>query len=88
MSGMLLPINRFFAENPTFQKLFPEFKDLEYAQLEEAKALHGHGKRVVKALENAVKSLDDAEAFTSYLEELGRRHVSRSLKPFYLEVQW
>lgn len=86
LSVFLKSTNRFFAENPSFQKLFPEFKDLEYGQLEQAKALHGHGKRVVKALENAVLSLDDSEAFASYLEELGRRHVVRALRPEYLEV--
>ena len=41
----------------------------------------------MKAVENAVSSLDDAVTFTAYLQELGRRHKVRALKPAYLEVR-
>ena len=40
----------------------------------------------MKAVENAVSALDDAESFAAYLDELGRRHKARALKPTYLDV--
>lgn len=40
----------------------------------------------MKAVENAVSAMDDAVSFSAYLEELGRRHIARSLKPSYLDV--
>lgn len=72
--------------NPDYQKLFPEFKDVDPVELENTGALYGHAKRVMKAVENAVSSLDDAFSFAAYLEELGRRHIARALKPSYLDV--
>ena len=77
---------RFFDMNPDHQKLFPEFKDVPPTELENTNALYGHAKRVMKAVENAVSCLDDAVSFAGYLEELGRRHKSRSLKASYLDV--
>ena len=78
---------RFFELNPDYQKLFPEFKGVEPSELENTTALYGHAKRVMKAVENAVTSLDDAFSFAGYLEELGRRHQTRSLKPAHLDVR-
>lgn len=77
---------RFFEFNPDNQKLFPEFKDVDPTELENTSALYGHAKRVMKAVENAVSSLDDSVSFAAYLEELGRRHKARALKPSYLDV--
>lgn len=80
-------IFRFFDLNPDYQRLFPEFKDVDPSELENTSALYGHAKRVMKAVENAVSSLDDAVSFAGYLEELGRRHKARALKPAYLDVR-
>ena len=77
---------RFFEKNPEYQRLFPEFKDVPPSELEKTNALYGHAKRVMKAVENAVSALDDAESFAAYLDELGRRHKARALKPAYLDV--
>ena len=77
---------RFFEVNPEYQKLFPEFKSVALDDLEKTNALYGHAKRVMKAVENAVSSMEDAETFSAYLEELGRRHKTRALKPTYLDV--
>jgi len=77
---------RFFEKNPEYQKLFPEFKDVPPEELEKTNALYGHTKRVMKAVENAVSALDDAESFSAYLDELGRRHKTRSLRPTHLEA--
>lgn len=76
----------FFEKNPEYQKLFPEFKELTYEELQNAKTIYGHGKRVMKAIENAISALDDSVSFSAYLEELGRRHKARSLKPYLLDV--
>ena len=72
--------------NPEYQKLFPEFKSVAPDDLEKTNALYGHVKRVMKAVENAVSSMNDVETFTAYLEELGRRHGTPTLKPSYLDV--
>ena len=80
-------IFRFFDLNPDYQRLFPEFKDVDPSELENTSALYGHAKRVMRAVENAVSSLDDAFSFAGYLEELGRRHKARALKPSYLDVR-
>ncbi|EDO48922.1 predicted protein [Nematostella vectensis] len=77
---------RFFEMNPDYQKLFPEFATLDQVELEQANALHGHAKRVMKAVENAVSAMDDAESFAAYLENLGARHKARALKPAYLDA--
>ena len=86
--GTVVPLtfSRFFELNPDYQRLFPEFKDVDPVELENTSALYGHAKRVMKAVENAVTSLDDAFIFAAYLEELGRRHKARALKPSYLDV--
>ena len=82
----MFTVYRFFETNPEYQRLFPEFKDVPPSELEKTNALYGHAKRVMKALENAVSALDDAESFGAYLDELGRRHKTRALKPTHLDV--
>ena len=79
-------IRRFFENNPEYKRLFPEFKELSLSDIEKTKELHGHAKRVMKALENAVSAMDDAETFAAYLDELGRRHKDRPMKPLHLDV--
>lgn len=59
---------------------------MDPTELENTNALYGHAKRVMKAVENAVSSLDDAFSFAAYLEELGRRHKARALKASILDV--
>ncbi|XP_048577787.1 neuroglobin isoform X2 [Nematostella vectensis] len=81
-----LPI--LFSENPTLQLMFPEFR--EYSTLEELKesrSLQGHTKRVMKVVENAVNSLEDGHALMEYLQELGRRHKTRQIKPTVSNLQ-
>lgn len=73
---------------PDLPKLFPELKSINSGQLDASNTVFGHAERVMRAVENAVSALDDAESFTAYLEELGRRHKVRALKPDYLEVSF
>lgn len=87
ISPLYFRLFRFFQQNPDYQKLFPEFRDVDPSELQNTSALYGHAKRVMKAVENAVSSLDDGFGFAGYLEELGRRHKSRALKPMYLDVR-
>ena len=71
---------------PDLPKLFPELKSINSGQLDSSNTVFGHAERVMRAVENAVSALDDADSFTAYLEELGRRHKVRALKPDFLEV--
>ena len=71
---------------PDLPKLFPELKSLNSGELDTSNAIFKHAERVMRAVENAVSAVDDAVSFTAYLEELGRRHKVRALKPDYLEV--
>ena len=48
--------------------------------------LTGHPKKIVQAIREAIKSLDDAENFVNKLEALGQKHVDNSLRPDYLHV--
>lgn len=48
--------------------------------------LSGHPKKIINAIREAIKSLDDAENFVTKLEALGQRHVENSLRPDYLHV--
>ncbi|XP_046860155.1 neuroglobin-like [Xenia sp. Carnegie-2017] len=68
------------------QNLFPEFRGQGNVDvLEETKFLNGHSRRLMTAVENSVNSLNDFQSCSTYLQELGRRHKSRKLKPHYLE---
>ena len=71
---------------PDLAKLFPELRSINSGQFDASNTVFGHAERVMRAVENAVSALDDADSFTAYLEELGRRHKVRALKPDYLEV--
>jgi hypothetical protein len=69
------------------QNLFPEFRGQGNVDtLETTKFLNGHSKRLMTAVENSVNSMNDFESCVMYLQELGRRHKTRKLKPQYLEV--
>ncbi|XP_031556211.1 cytoglobin-2-like [Actinia tenebrosa] len=76
---------RYFEKNPSYQNLFPEFRNLSRTEMEQSRAVLGHGKRVMKAIENAVATLHDHEVLKSYSIELGKRHVNRKLKEYHLK---
>ena len=77
-----------FQVYPEMQNLFPEFRGQGSVEvLETTKFLNGHSKRLMTAVENSVNSLNDFESCSTYLQELGRRHKTRKLKPHYLEVR-
>lgn len=76
-----------FQVYPEMQNLFPEFRGQgSVEKLETTKFLNGHSRRLMTAVENSVSSLNDFESCSTYLQELGRRHKIRKLKPHYLEV--
>lgn len=52
----------------------------------DSKPLLGHSRRIMKAIDTAVISLDDFETFQVYLVDLGRRHQQRQLAEQHLEV--
>lgn len=61
--------------------MFSEFKEVKIAELVQTRKLHGHTERVMRAVENSVKAMDDPDSLRAYLTELGRRHVYRAAKP-------
>ncbi|KAK3736498.1 hypothetical protein QZH41_000871 [Actinostola sp. cb2023] len=54
-------------------------------KLTESRPLLGHARRIMKAIDTAVISLDDFETFQVYLIELGGRHRERQTKEVHLE---
>ncbi|XP_028408968.1 neuroglobin-like isoform X1 [Dendronephthya gigantea] len=75
-----------FQVYPEMQNLFPEFRGQgNVDKLETTQFLNGHAKRLMTAVENSVNALGDFESCSTYLQELGRRHKIRKLKPHYLE---
>lgn len=69
------------------QNLFPEFRGAgSVEKLGTTAFLNGHAKRLMTAVENAITSMNDIVTCSTYLQELGRRHKLRKLKPHYLEV--
>jgi hypothetical protein len=70
-----------FKANPPLQQVFPEFRHVTLDTLKTDRSLHGHTKRVMKVVGNAVAALEDIDSMTEYLQELGRRHRYRQIKP-------
>ena len=51
-----------------------------------SRSFHLHVKIVMRSLENAVSSLNEAEKFTQYLMNLGERHERWSIKMEHFDV--
>ena len=64
--------------NPSFKDRFTEFKGISVDDINKSNA---HPRRLMAAVENSVKSLEDGETFSGYILELGRRHARHSVKP-------
>nr|AUV50079.1 globin-like protein [Actinia tenebrosa] len=76
-----------FEAIPSLQQVFPEFRNVKLETLKTERSLHGHTKRVMKVVENAVTSLEDPDSMIEYLLELGRRHRYRQIKPKPLHLE-
>ncbi|XP_028408969.1 myoglobin-like isoform X2 [Dendronephthya gigantea] len=84
--GLNMQTGSLFQVYPEMQNLFPEFRGQgNVDKLETTQFLNGHAKRLMTAVENSVNALGDFESCSTYLQELGRRHKIRKLKPHYLE---
>ena len=75
-----------FGTHPEVLYLFPSFKGLTVKEVLRSRALQLHGKEVMRALENAVVSLNDVEKLTQYLINLGERHRPWSVKMEHFDV--
>ena len=64
--------------HPELKQYFTEFKHIEVGQIN---GTHGHPKRLLMAIDNAVTAMGDSESFSAYLVELGRRHHMPKLQP-------
>lgn len=79
---------RFFKDHPDYQQLFPEFRTINTNELSDSKPLLGHSRRIMKAIDTAVVSIDDFETYQVYLLDLGCRHRERNLKEIHLQVKY
>lgn len=75
-----------FEVNPSLQDTFPAFKGKELKDILNSRSLYLHAKRVMNSVENAVSSLNDAEAFTHYLGNLGARHIPWNIQMGHFNV--
>ncbi|XP_078345778.1 neuroglobin-like [Oculina patagonica] len=77
---------RLFETHPEVLNMFPTFKGLTQQEIMSSRSLYLHVKIVMRALENAVLSLNDWEKFTQYLMNLGERHRPWSLKMEHFDL--
>ena len=69
------------------QKLFPEFENLD--NIEDLKLwpeLQGHPRKIVRAFQEAIGSVDDGNLFIETMIALGEKHKTR-LKDEYFVVR-
>lgn len=63
--------------HPELKKHFNEFRSIDPSEIT---GKHGHPKRLMMAIDNAVTAMGDSESYSAYLIELGRRHTSLHFK--------
>nr|AUV50083.1 globin-like protein [Exaiptasia diaphana] len=68
---------RFLTIHPELKIHFKEFRSIEISEIN---GLHGHPKRVMTAIDDAVTTMGDSEEFYAYLFELGKRHADLDFK--------
>nr|AUV50091.1 globin-like protein [Exaiptasia diaphana] len=62
---------RFLTMHPELKKHFSEFRSIDISEIN---GRHGHPRRLLMAIDNAVTAMGDSESYSAYLIELGRRH--------------
>ncbi|XP_031561463.1 cytoglobin-2-like [Actinia tenebrosa] len=72
---------RFLTMHPELKQYFTEFKNIDIGHIN---GTHGHPKRLLMAIDNAVTAMGDSESFSAYLVELGRRHNMPHLRPSHV----
>lgn len=82
---------RFFETEPSVKKVFPKIvkiNDSNELELDmDMEVLSRHASNVMHSLGAAVESLDHSEFFNGIVENIGRSHGQRKIKPKMLEVQ-
>lgn len=71
---------RFFSENPSYQSLFPSFKDVPLSEIKGNKKVLAHGMNVLYALTSLVDNLDEPECLVEMLKKLGGNHSKRGIE--------
>lgn len=69
--------------HPELKQHFSEFKNIDIGRIN---GTHGHPKRLLMAIDNAVTAMGDSESFSAYLVELGRRHNMPNIQPSHDHV--
>lgn len=72
-------IDRFFAENPSYQKLFKALKDVPHSELKDNKKMLAHATNVMYAVTMLVDNIDDTEVLVEMLSKLARNHSRRKI---------
>lgn len=66
--------------------MFKSFKDLPLDELPENEDFRAHALQVTEAISLAVSTLDDLEALSGILKELGEAHSAHNLKDAHFDV--
>nr|P21198.2 RecName: Full=Globin-2; AltName: Full=Hemoglobin II [Mordacia mordax] len=76
---------KFFTGTPAAQAFFPKFKGLTTADaLKKSSDVRWHAERIINAVNDAVKSMDDTEKMSMKLQELSVKHA----QSFYVDRQY
>lgn len=68
--------SRLFEENEELLNMFTKFRDLKTKEQQSTSMeLAEHAKTVMSTLDEGIKSLDDMDAFLTYLHEVGASHT-------------
>lgn len=72
----LLFASRLFEENAELLNMFTKFRDMKTKEQQSSSMeLAEHAKTVMSTLDEGIKSLDDMDAFLTYLHEVGASHT-------------
>uniref|UniRef100_A0A8W8HVP0 GLOBIN domain-containing protein n=1 Tax=Magallana gigas TaxID=29159 RepID=A0A8W8HVP0_MAGGI len=86
----IIVFKRFFETEPSVKKVFPKIvkiNDSNELELDmDMEVLSRHASNVMHSLGAAVESLDHSEFFNGIVENIGRSHGQRKIKPKMLEV--
>lgn len=88
----IIVFKRFFETEPSVKKVFPKIvkiNDSNELELDmDMEVLSRHASNVMHSLGAAVESLDQSEFFNGIVENIGRSHGQRKIKPKMLELLW
>ena len=85
-SAVVSPIFSLFRTYPDIKSSFGPFKKLSPEEAKFDKELRAHGIRVLRTVETVLDCRYDVPRTVRVLHNLGRKHVTFSAKPDYIDV--